>query len=106
MFADNVLLYEVKFGDVMSTEDSSDLIIDCTAAYGQALTAQSLVMANAMNAMINRDELCNSDQVKQLFPSSSASAIGHQVKAHITNYRSQIPDQRASRLTFCAQQSV
>ena len=85
MLVDNVLLYEIQVGDVMDTEDGSDLSPPCSAAYAQELAKQALTQAQTIKSMISGGGMCAGNQtITELAPSSSLAALGSQVTVTTT----------------------
>jgi hypothetical protein len=67
-------------GDIMETEDGSDISVPCFDAYVQELGKQALIQAQTIQNMIHRGEMCASnDTITELAPSASMANLGSQV---------------------------
>ena len=78
--SDNILLYEIQVGDIMETEDGSNLSPACTNDYAQELARQALTLASRIQAMVEDGEMCERNHtIVELSPVTLLASIGSQV---------------------------
>lgn len=79
LYADNLLIFSVLIGDVLYTEDESELTPDCVDMYYTEMLSQSSMMLTKIGEMLGASDLCNNDTVTNIVSTASFSSFGSSV---------------------------